>query len=173
MRGREFNSQKTGFKQACTDVWTKKKKKLFSFPEAIKDEVKIKAHNIGVKSKSSWIFHCKAIRLKQQAGGRRRWDVPSTAGQFDWDAVPTNTVSETDWALGGFMFYILPAICFTLYIVGVFGPAQHMGRGGGGTDCSSRTVENDSRRSPSSVWVLRRGKWFNPAPRLEIIFSLK
>lgn len=69
MRGREFNSQKTGFKQACTDVWTKKKKKLFSFPEAIKDEVKIKAHNIGVKSKSSWIFHCKAIRLKQQAGG--------------------------------------------------------------------------------------------------------
>lgn len=137
MRGREFNSQKTGFKQACTDVWTKKKKKLFSFPEAIKDEVKIKAHNIGVKSKSSWIFHCKAIRLKQQAGGRRgggrrRWDVPSTAGQFDWDAVPTNTVSETDWALGGFMFYILPAICFTLYIVGGFGPAQHMGGGAGG-----------------------------------------
>lgn len=30
--------------------------------------------------------------------------------------------------------------------------------GGGGTDCSSRTVENDSRRSPFSVWVLRRGK---------------
>lgn len=34
---------------------------------------------------------------------------------------PTNAVSETDWALGEFMFHILPTICFTLYIVAVSG----------------------------------------------------
>lgn len=44
-----------------------------------------------------------------------------TTGQFDGAGVPTNTASKTDCALGEFMFYVLPTICFRLYIVGVFG----------------------------------------------------
>lgn len=51
----------------------------------------------------------------------------STTGRFDGAAVPTNTVSKTDCASGGFMFYILPPICFALYIVGVSLATQHRG----------------------------------------------
>lgn len=51
----------------------------------------------------------------------------SATGQFDGAAVPTNTMSKTDCALGEFMFYILPDHMFYIIYGWCFWAAQHIG----------------------------------------------